>query len=380
MKKILILANNSGGLYGFRKELIAELCRNGQVVASTPFDDHVQELEALGCRLVRTEFERRGMNPLQDLRLVATYWKLLRRERPDMVLTYTIKPNIYGGLVCRMAGVPYAANITGMGTAIENGGLLSFLATKLYAIGLRKARCVFFQNKSNQELFADKRIYKGKSRLLPGSGVNTQVHTFEAYPDETDGIRLLFVGRLMRDKGINELLEAIRLIRADEQNVTLGIVGGYEEDYTDRLADLEAKGYIHYYGNQTDVHPFYTNCHCCVMPSYHEGMSNVLLEASSTGRPVIATRVPGCRETFEEGVSGFGCEAKSAESLANAIRTFLKLSQEQHARMGVAARKKMEREFDRSIVVQAYIEEIEEATGGCSGVGIAKNRGQEKKK
>ena len=257
-----------------------------------------------------------------------------------------------------MTRVSYIANVTGLGTTIENGGLLSFISTTLYKTGLKKANCVFFQNKDNRKLFIDKGIVKGKTRLLPGSGVNLETHNIEPYPDDKDGIRFLFVGRIMKDKGIEELLSAIKDIHLERKDVIVDIVGWSDEDYAVALKEAEESGTICFHGLQSDVHPFYTACHCAVLPSYHEGTANVMLEASSTGRPVITTRVPGCQETFDEGVTGFGCEVRDTESLKQAMMRFLSLSQEKRKEMGLAARVKMEREYDRTIVLEAYKEEI----------------------
>ena len=195
--------------------------------------------------------------------------------------------------------------------------------------------------------------------MIPGSGVNLNKHVQEKYPSDANGIRFLFVGRIMKDKGIEELLSAIQTIHKENPQVILDIVGYSDEDYSTALDEAEAGGTIIFHGLQKDVHPFYTACHCAVLPSYHEGTANVMLEASSTGRPVITTRVPGCQETFDEGITGFGCEAKNTESLIKAMRKFISISQSQREKMGNEARLKMEREYDRKIVIRAYEEEID---------------------
>ena len=362
--KIMVLSNSDIGLYKFRKELLDRLCEENEVTIVLPKGEFVEKLKGLGCKYIKFDFNRRGMNPFGDLKQLFSYIRLLKEHMPDIVLTYTIKPNIYGGIACRLKKIPYLANITGLGTTIENGGLLSFISTSLYKVGLKGASCVFFQNKDNQKLFIDRKIVKGKTRLIPGSGVNLQTHCVEPYPDDKDGIRFLFVGRIMKDKGIGEMLEAMHLIHQENDNATLDVVGWSDEDYSEALKKAEKEGSIRYHGLQSDVHPFYTECHCAVLPSYHEGTANVMLEASSTGRPVITTRVPGCQETFDEGKTGFGCDVKSAESLADAMRKFLSTTQDRRREMGLAARAKMEMEYDRNIVLKAYQEEIQEITLG----------------
>ena len=357
--KVLILANNDTGLYKFRKELIEKLCEDNSVYIALPYGDLIEPLKELGCEYIQMEFNRRGTNPVKDIAQIYQYVKLIKKIKPDIVLTYTIKPNVYGGIACQIMKTPYISNITGLGTALENGGLLGWITTTLYKIGLSKSRCVFFQNSDNMEMFLKKQIAKGKTRLIPGSGVNLSYHGFVPYPKEQKDIRFLFVGRLMKDKGIWELLEAIADIRKENKHVSLDIVGWSDENCDDILHSAQQRGDIRYHGKQADVRPFYARCHCVVLPSYHEGTANVLLEASATGRPVIATRIPGCKETFSENITGFGCDVKNVESLCEAIKKFISLSSTQREEMGLAARTKIEAEYDRNLVIAAYQEEIE---------------------
>lgn len=356
--KVLILTNYDLGLYKFRKEVLEALCSRYKVIVSCPRGEYIEKIKAIGCSYIGQEFNRRGTNPLADFEQLIGYVELIKKVKPDVVLTYTIKPNVYGGLACQIIGTPYIANITGLGTSIENGGIMQLLTTNLYKFGLRKASCVFFQNSNNRKLFIDNKLVNKHTGLIPGSGVNLNFHTFEEYPDEESGLRFLFVGRIMKDKGIEELLSAIKTIHSENDSISLDIIGGYDEDYSSVLDQMVADGYVRYHGVQDDVHSFYKNAHCVVLPSYHEGMANVLLEGASTGRPVIATNIPGCKETFDEGKTGFGCEAKNADSLANAMRKFLALSHEEKAAMGIAGRNKVKKEFDRSIIVKAYMDEI----------------------
>ena len=356
--KILILTNYGMGLYQFRRELIAELCRENEVMAALPDGEYTGLLEELGLKCISFEFKRRGMNPFADFSQYRRYIKLIKDVKPDIVLTYTIKPNVYGGLACRKLKVPYIANVTGLGTSIENGGLLSALSKKLYKMGLSGAKCVFFQNKENKRLFEEYGMAKGYNRLIPGSGVNLDMHTLEEYPKDEKNIKFLFIGRVMRDKGIDELLQAIDAVHKKHENVSLDIVGECEENYSEKLSEAVKKGFVRYHGKQKFVHDFIKETHCTVLPSYHEGLANVMLESEATGRPVITTRVPGCLETFTEGVTGFGCEPRSAESLEEAMEKFLSLSNEEKRQMGIKGREKTASEFDRRFVISAYIEEI----------------------
>ncbi|MDE6964953.1 MAG: glycosyltransferase family 4 protein, partial [Lachnospiraceae bacterium] len=271
--------------------------------------------------------------------------------------TYTIKPNIYGGFCCGLMKIPYLVTVTGLGSTFQKKGLLLKMIVAMYRAGLKKAACVFFQNEENRKIFENYRI-KGKStRLVKGSGVNLSRHTFEEYP-EGETVRFLYVGRMMREKGIEELLEAAARLHGPEAEFEL--LGYCDEDYQDRLDACEKEGVIRQLGFDPQVHEHLKRASALVLPTWHEGMSNVLMEASATGRPVIATNISGCQEIFEEGVTGFGCEAKSGDSLTQALQKFLNLSREEKARMGRRAREKMEREFDRNKVVAAYYKEIKE--------------------
>lgn len=362
--KVLILTNYANGLYLFRKELLQAMKKRGyEVVVSLPQDENCAKIEALGARLIYTDFDRRGMNPLKDIRLFFNYIRLLRKEKPDCVLTYTIKPNIYGGLAARICKKKYIVNITGLGTAIESGSMLSKILLKLYASALKKASAVLFQNEKNRDFMVKSGLRNENIILLPGSGVNLEENCFESYPSEENGIVFLAVIRVMKDKGIEEYLEAAEQIRKEYPNAQFHLVGEYEEEtrakYEDRIQELEQKGVLRYFGHTDNVHKFMAESHVIVHPSYHEGMSNVLLEAAATGRPVTASDAPGCKETFEEGVTGYGFAPRNSMALVEALRNILDLSEAERKEMGVRGRERMEKKFDRQIVTAIYLKEIE---------------------
>ncbi|MGY3718130.1 glycosyltransferase family 4 protein [Sutcliffiella cohnii] len=357
--RVLVLANFGMGLFNFRKELLEELIRQGhEVYVSLPNDEYVPKLKELGCKYVESRVDRRGTNPINDMKLLYQYIKLIKSIKPDVVLTYTIKPNIYGGIACGITKTPYLTNVTGLGTAIENSGLIQKITLGLYRIGLRNSSCVFFQNEYNRSFFVKKNIAKGKTRLIPGSGVNLEHHNYEAYPNTDNEIRFLFIGRIMKAKGIEELFQAAKKIKDIYPNVEFHLVGGSEEDYTEQLAELEQMGVIKYHGQQSDVHSFIKVSHGTILPSYHEGTANVLLETAATGRPILASKVPGCKETFDNDITGLGFDVRSVSSLVEAIIKFIKLPYHQKKQMGIKGRKKMEEEYDRKIVIDAYLQEI----------------------
>ncbi len=357
--KILILANNDVGLYHFRKELLQKLLDEGHYVfIALPGGEKVIRFMRMGCVFFRIEIDRRGINPAKDIVLLNKYIYLLRTTDPDIVLTYTIKPNIYGGIACRLLKKKYIANITGLGSALEKKGIVRGIAVFLYRVALKEASCIFFQNSSNQKRMHAFRI-KGKREIqIPGSGVNTKEHPFEPYPDQSEPVEFLFIGRIMREKGIEELLAAAENVKKSYPDVRFTVAGECEEDYRSVLEEAQQKGILTYLGFRDDVHALIKKCFALVLPSYHEGMSNVLLEASSSGRPVLASRIPGCVEVFEEGTTGIGFEARNTQSLTKAFFTFIRFPHEKKKEMGIRARKRMENEFDRTIVIQAYLEEI----------------------
>jgi galacturonosyltransferase len=357
-KKILILANSASGLYDFRNELILKLLKENEVYISLPDEEKCPELANEGCKVYHTDIDRRGVNPATDINLIKAYHKLIKDIKPDMVLTYTIKPNIYGGLCCRKSKTPYIVNITGLGSVFENGGMIQKIVVLLYKAALKSAKCVFFQNKTNQEIF-EKFGIKGKNtRLVPGSGVNLDRHFLEQYPDSNTPVKFLYVGRIMKEKGIDEILYAASKLKESYENVQFEIVGKYEDDYKSVIEEYENKGIIHVTDYQKNIHPYYKEAWAVLMPSYHEGMSNVILEAAATGRPVIASDIPGCREGFDDGVTGFAAKARDGESLYQAMDKFMKLSYEEKVAMGQAARNKISIEFDRKKVVDAYLGQI----------------------
>ena len=358
-KRVLILANNASGLYDFRNELLLRLLKEYEVHVSLPDEEDVPEIAEEGCIVHHTFLERRGMNPVKDSKLMLQYLKLMRQIKPDVVLTYTIKPNIYGSFCCRVLKTPYIVNITGLGSAFEKDGMLRKLVVFLYKTALKKANCVFFQNEKNKDIFADFGIKGQKERLVPGSGVNLDRHVLEEFPDENAPVKLVFVGRIMKEKGIDELLYGAEKIKQEFPEVIFQLIGSYEDDYKVLIEEKEKAGIVQFMGYQKIIHPYYKEATAAIMPSYHEGMSNVVLEAAATGRPVLASDIPGCREGFDDGITGIGFPPRDKEAFYKAVKRFLNLSYEERKQMGENARKKIEKEFDRKIVVESYIEEIE---------------------
>ena len=356
--RYLILANNSGGLYRFRKELMARLLDDShEVYAVTPFDESIDELQAMGVNLIGQHMNRRGTNPLQEAKLFLSYYKILKKISPDIVITYTIKPGIYGGLLSRWMDIPYAVNVTGLGTAFQKQGMFRAAIVGLWRTALKSAKCVFFENKENAQTFVNYGIVKReKTHVLHGAGVNLSDFPYSEYPEERSTTRFLFVGRVMKEKGIEELLAALELLDEAGYNARLDIVGWCEEDYENRLADFQERGLLEFHGFQTDVKPFIRSAHAFVLPSYHEGMANTLLEAAAMGRPLITSAIHGCMEAVIDGETGFLCTVQDTDSLTKQLERFIDLPYEQKRQMGKKSHEHVAKYFDKAKVVEETVE------------------------
>lgn len=358
--KVLILANKSTGLYKFRVELLQALLAHGhQVFISVPRGDFVEEMEQMGCRVIDTQISRHGVNPITDLKLLAKYKSIIRSIEPDIVFSYTIKPNVYGGYACQACHVPYVANVTGLGSALENGGILQKITLALYKTGLRCAQKVFFQNEENQAFMVKHKVVNGNYALLPGSGVNLDRFSAISYPDENQ-IQFAFIGRVMKAKGIEQYLDAAQFITKKYPNTKFHVCGYCEAEYQGRLEELVKNETVVYHGMVRDVRSVLKDVHCTIHPSFYpEGISNVLLESCASARPIITTDRSGCREVVDDEINGFVVKQRDSQDLIAKIEKFITLTHEQKQKMGEAGRAKVEKEFDRQIVVNAYLKELE---------------------
>lgn len=367
--KLMILANDETTIYNFRREIIRALHEHGyNVTLCLPEGEHTREIEDCGCEVINTPVSRHGKNPLHDLQYMQNCRKLIRQVQPDIVLTYTVKPNIYGSLACQLEKVPYINNVTGLGTILQTESRLAKLILQLQKIAYKKSSCVFFQNKANRDALREKGVisFLTPTEILPGSGVNLELHSYVPMREDDGTVRFIIVSRLRDDKGYREFFEAAERVKKKYPNTEFHVVGWYEEDeYKKRVENLTQRGIIIYHGKQVqeEVHNLIASCDCVALPSYHEGMANVLLEGAATGRPIIASNIPGCRESFDEGKSGFGCEVKSADSLFEAMVKLIATPYAERVEMGKYGRKKMEEQFDRRIVAKIYINRIEEIIG-----------------
>lgn len=366
-KKVLILVNHDIVIYNFRKELVERLLSEKfDVYISSPNGERIKYLTDMGASFIETKLERHGLNPINDLKLINFYKKIIKNIKPNVVLTYTIKPNIYGGIAAKSLGIPYIANITGLGTAVENKGLLQKITVLLYKYAFKNIKTIFFQNEENMDFFLKNDIATNTHKLLPGSGVNLKEFLPIEYPSEKS-IEFVFISRIMKEKGIDQYLDAATYITNKYSNVKFHICGFCEEEYEQILEEYQKNGIILYHGLINDVRDILKITHCTIHPTYYpEGMSNVLLESCASARPIITTDRSGCREIVDDERNGFVVNQKDSKDLIDKVEKFIKLSYKEKKQMGLEARKKVEQCFSRDIVVNLYMEEIH----GCSNSPI----------
>lgn len=364
--RILFLSNSIGGLMNFRRELIEELVEKGNnVLIGSSIERDPIYFRDLGCKIYPLTMSQRGMNPFKELKLIYDYKRLLNSTQPDIVLSYTIKPNIYGSIACRAYGIPIISSVTGLGTAVEGKGFIQNVTCRLLKYALKSTDHIFFQNRESLDFFCDKGIEPKSSSIIAGSGVNLEKFQFKCYPPKDEKIKFLFTGRILERKGVKLYIEAATTLKKEFPDVEFHLIGIKDDPELSALVEnYHQSGTIIFHGQQSDVRPFIANIHCQIHPTYYpEGMSNVLLESAAVGRPAITTDRSGCKEIVEDGITGYIVPQHSLEALIEKMRIFINLSWEKKKEMGEAARLKVERDFDRRKVVDRYILKIEDLTG-----------------
>lgn len=350
-------------VFRFRGELIEKLVADGYDVTvcfpNGPFGEGEETAKQYGCHFIENHMERRGTNPIKDLTIVKEYFSIVRKVKPNVVLAYTVKPDVYGGIVCRLLNVPFMPNITGLGKGLDQEGIVQKITIKLYKFSIKKSHCVFFQNDNDKKFFDMHGITYKHGIILPGSGVNLKKYQSLPYPDENEPVRFIYVARVMKAKGIEQYFEAAHMIKQKYLNVEFHICGFCEENYKRVLEEKAKSEEVIYHGLVDDIQMYIKFSHCIVLPSFHpEGVSNVLLEGAACGRPLITTDRPGCRETVKDGVTGYLVRQRDSKDLIEKMIQFIQLPNSERRKMGQLSRKKIEKEFSRQIVVNAYMEEV----------------------
>ncbi len=371
---IAILTNNDDDIYCFRKELIEGLLAEGyDLLISCPYGEKLDLMQHVAYLYDDPIIDRRGTNVFADYKLYRHYKKLFMQHRPDVVLTYTAKPNVYGSAAARDLKIPYINNVTGLGSVLKKKGLMRAFIMMLFRFAYRGAACVMFQNSTNMALAEKERMLKGDRMLIPGSGVDIERYPLQAYPNGGDGVqgdRIVFnyIGRILKDKGVDDYLAAAERIKDKYPNTEfnlLGFIEPTEMHYHAKLQALENRGIVVYRGSQKDVRPYIARAHAIIHPStYGEGMSNVLLENASSGRFIITTDNPGCQETVLNEQTGFIYHGGDVDALVMQIEAFLSLPNERRKAMGEAGRRYVKENFSRSIVVEAYKNKISRILNG----------------
>ena len=369
-KTIAIVINTSWNVYNFRVGLLKALKNEGyNIVVIAPYDVYTQKLIEYGFEYCDIKINNKGTNPIEELKLIREFYKIYKEVNPDILLQYTIKPNLYGTLAASLLDIPVISNISGLGTVFLNKKLSSIIARFLYKIVLhmRAPKKVFFQNPQDKELFINSKLVKEwKTDLLMGSGIDTEkFKPLEETGRESENLHFLFIARLIRDKGLLEYVEAAKILKAKYPDVVCGILGSYylgnpTAVTQEEIEMWEEKGIINYLGATDDVSSVIAAYDCVVLPSYREGLSRVLLEGASMGKPIVTTNVPGCKDTVDDGITGYLCEAKDADSLAKQMEKIILLSKNERQEMGKRGREKIIAEFDEKHVIEKYKKAIAE--------------------
>lgn len=374
MKKILLVYNTTAYVYKFRINLIKEIEKLGyKVVVLSPRDEYVAKLEEQNIEHCHINMSQYGMNPIKELKTMYELYKIFKVYKPEYSLHYTIKPNIFGSVVADLLGIKVVNNIAGAGKSFSSDGLFQKFIKLLYKIGLKKSQRVFFQNYDDMNLFLDNNIVKKEiAYRIPGSGVDLSKYDFIPLK-QRDETNFLFIGRLLKEKGIEYFLEATQLVLQNSHNANFYIVGEHENnsDYVEKtlLHKYLENENIYYYGavSPNEMPKIISDSTCVVLPSYYrEGVPRSLLEAASMGKPIITTDNVGCREVVDEGRNGYICEVKNSRYLAEKIIQFINLSFEEKVKMGKYSRHKMENEFDEKIVLEAYMREFAHSKNKCN--------------
>jgi glycosyltransferase involved in cell wall biosynthesis len=368
--RIALVCNTAWAIYTYRQGLIRELVARGvEVTVLAPRDRTFELLAAMGCRCIELPVASKGTNPRDDLRTLWALFRHYRALRPHIVFHYTIKPNIYGSIAARLAGVDSVAVTTGLGYVFIQQSRAAQVAKMLYRFAFRFPREVWFLNRDDKAAFVGQNllVHPERARLLHGEGVDLEQFAFTPLSD-TAPFSFVLIGRLLWDKGVGEYVEAARLLRARYPQARFQLLGPVGVDNPSAItraevAAWEQEGIIEYLGEAHDVRPFIANATCVVLPSYREGVPRTLMEASAMGRPIVATDVPGCREVVAHGVNGLLCEVRNADSLAERLAQMLDMSGAARGAMGERGRQKVIAEFDERVVVNHYKDLVRNLTG-----------------
>jgi glycosyltransferase involved in cell wall biosynthesis len=362
--KIAIVLNTSWNIYNFRMGLVSRLIENGhEVIAIAPKDEYSHFLTEAGCTFYELKMDSRGANVIKDFALIFELWTLYRKIRPDVILQYTIKPNIYGTLAASLLKIPTVNNVCGLGTAFLNKGIVSKIAIGMYKLAFRFPKLVYFQNNDDKRFFEENNIIKNNAtQVLPGSGINLN-HFKPVEKNTNTKFTFLLISRLIHDKGIIEYIDAIKILKDKGVDVNFQLLGNKDTEHRRGISEELINDWINnnivdYLGSTDDVRPYINKADCVVLPSYREGTPKSLLEAASSAKPIVATNVAGCTNIVNDNVNGMLCEVKDPSDLANKLEAMSNLSKSRLEKMGQESRKIVEDRFDEQIVIESYLNTI----------------------
>jgi|LGOV01.1.fsa_nt_gb galacturonosyltransferase len=363
MKKVLFSANDAFAIVNFRGNLVKELVdKDYDVVCTGELDGYEKDIENIGAEFVEFNIDKKGRNPFKEFLLIFKYIKHYRAINPDLILQFTIKPNLYGTLAARYLRIPVINNITGLGIVFNEKSFRRKIVEFLYKISTKHPKVIFFQNKEDLKLFRDTKLVKNKNYdLLPGSGIN--LDDFKPYEKANKKtIDFLFVGRLIKEKGTELFIEAAKNIKEKYPYARFHVCGLLTLDSNlnqEMFKEYQEKDYFSYHGVVKDIKSLHKFTDCLVLPTYYrEGVPRSLIEASSSGIPIITTDNVGCRDIVEDKYNGYLIQKNDYESLYYAIESFLNMTIEEKDEMGKNGRLKTENEFDERIVIDKYIKYI----------------------
>lgn len=358
--RVLLSSDFHVNVYSWRKEVVDDLLNEeAEVSLVVPYGEKLNYFIKKGCKLYDINLDRSNLGILDNIILLRQYYKVIKKDNPDIVLLYGTKSMLYPGIICRLMGIKYIVNINGLGTVESLGDIVKNIILTLYKYVVPKASCTFFQNKYNFNKLKELKILSKNSCLIPGSGVNIKKYKLLDFPKE-ERIVFLFCARLIPEKGLFQFLDAAKILKEECANVDFNIIGMGDASMVAKVEEYNA--FVNYYGFQSDVKDFIKNAQCIVLPSYYgEGISNSLLESAASGRAIITTNMPGCRETVINNETGYIINPQSTNELVYAMKKFINLTNNERITMGLKARKYVEKHFNRKIVQEAYIREIKKA-------------------
>jgi glycosyltransferase involved in cell wall biosynthesis len=363
--KVAIVLNTSWNIYNFRMNFVKTLLNKGfEVHTIAPHDTYTHYLEEAGCIHHDVKMDSRGVNPIKDTALFFELLSIYRKLKPDVILHFTIKPNVYGTLAASILKIPTINNVCGLGTVFLKDNLISLIAMSLYKIAFRFPKKVFFQNSDDLNLFIERKlISKESADLVPGSGIDLSRFTPMEFNRNKD-FTFLLISRLITDKGILEYIQAIENLKQKGLKARFQLLGAKDPEHQRgiELSVIDSwikAGTVEYLGTTDDVRSFIQKADCIVLPSYREGTPRTLLEAASSSKPIIATDVPGCHHVLEDNHNGLLCKLKSAEDLAEKMEKMSGLDDETLRQFGKNGRKKIEDQFDEQLVIKKYLVELE---------------------